>query len=465
MAIPEYGWLSLAPPALTIALALGTRRVLPALFAGVLASHTVLSAPNFATVPFVAIEQMLDTAANRDNLLLIVFSLMVGGLLQLIKQGRGFEAFASHVVRRGNGGRRTVFGLNWVIGCGMFLEGWSNVLINGAATSALYDRLGLSRLRLAYFTHTIGICIVSMAVMNGWGAFYVGLLNVQGVERPLAFIVESLPFMIYQGVSLLLVAVVMASGLAFGPLRRFEAEARARGLAAPESRATEPNVGGVTPRVVFMLLPLGVLLVTVFGALYFTGGRNLLAGDAGLSITYAVAAASAVAAGLLLAFKVMRAAEVEKHFIAGMAKFLDVGILIVLALSLGELTRALGTGPFVAQLLTGALPLFIVPALIFVAGAVMSFATGTSYGTFSIMIPIALPLAAATGLDAHLLFGACIAGGLFGDNTSPISDSTIVSAMGAEVRIVDHVATQLPFALVAGALTIIVFLVLGATVR
>lgn len=470
--IADHGWWSVAPPALTIALALGTRRVLPSLLAGVLASHAVLLGTRFYAAPFEAVEQMVATTANRDNLILIAFSVMVGGLLQLIRAGRGFEGFAAWVDRLAGGaaGIGTAYGLNWVIGFGLFLDTWSNVLVSGATTAPLYDRRRFSRLRLAYFIHTIGICIVSASVLNGWGAFYIGLLNAQHVAQPLAFIVETLPLLAYHWISLALVIVVMATGWTLGPLRRFEAELAAG--TGPGGRRVEGASGAVDvvdtaasvppSRAVFLLLPVAVLLATVFGTLWVTGGGDVLKGDSSLAILFAILLSSTAAGVLLLTHGLQGPVQIEETFVAGMARFVDVGLLIVLALSVGELTRSLGTGHFVAALVSDTLPGWSLPALVFVVGAVMSFATGTSYGTFSIMLPIALPLSAAAHLDPHLMFAAVLCGGLWGDNTSPISDTTIMSSLGAEVRVIDHVATQLPYAALAGGLAFVAFLVMGA---
>lgn len=455
--------LSLLPPLVTIALAFVTKRVLPSLGIGVLVSHVLLAWPRPWLAPANAIGQLLDVATDRGNLVLIVFSLAVGGLLQLIRAGRGFDGFTQMLDQgRGRLSRRTAFGLTWAIGAGMFLDGWSNVLVNGATSGALYDRLHMSRLRMAYFIHTIGICVVAMATINGWGAFYMGLLRAQHVERPLSFVLSSVPFMVYGWASLAFVVVVMATGLTIGPMRRFEGVAGGgRSTPADESPATGDASPEVPPRASILVLPLVTLFLVVFAALYATGGGNLLVGDGGLSILYGVLAASLVAAGLLLRHGVLGAMAVEEQFVAGMARFFDVGLLVVLALALGDLTRQLGTGSFMATMATGALPAFTLPALVFVLGAVMAFATGTSWGTYSIMLPIALQLGHAVGLDPRLMFGACISGGLWGDNCSPISDTTIMTTIGAEVAIVDHVATQLPYALISGAVTLAIFLVLG----
>ena len=202
--------------------------------------------------------------------------------------------------------------------------------------------------------------------------------------------------------------------------------------------------------------------MTVLASLYVTGGGEITRGDGSKSVLYAVAFSLAVTSLVLLARREYGFLEIEDRILAGMSEFFPVGILIVFALSLGDLTQQLGTGLFITGFVGDFLPQGALPALVFLLGAGMSFATGTSYGTFSIMVPIALPLAAATGISPELMFGAVIAGGLFGDNCSPISDSTIVTCIGAEVKIIDHVTTQLPYALLSAAITAAVFLLLGA---
>ncbi len=462
----EYGAISVVPPAITILLALTTRRVLPSLFAGMIVANLVLSDSIWAA-PFETIRHMISIATDTGNFILIAFSLMVGGLLKLIGDGQGFRAFAARAWGFGSGlSRKKAYGLTAAIGSSMFLEVWSNVLVNGATNAPLYDRLGVSRVRLAYFAHAISVSVVSVLVINSWGAFYMGLLNAQGVEEPFSFVVASLPYFLFSWITLIIVLVVMITGWTFGPMGKFEKAAKEHAARIPEAAnhasETADDEGDVQPRIIYMLLPLGVLLATVFVSLYLTGDGDILNGDGGLSILYAVAASSAVAAVLLIVIGKKSFVQVEESYVEGMAKFMNVGILIVFALSLGDLTKMLETGVYLSQLVDGSLPVLILPAMVFLLGAVMSFSTGTSYGTFSIMLPIALPLAAASGLDPHLMFGACIAGGLFGDNTSPISDTTIMTSLATEVPILDHVATQMPYALLAGGLTIVSFLVLGA---
>lgn len=456
-----FGWLSLVPPALAIGVALATKRVLMSLLAGVLCAVAFLHSSELHTTPARALDYLVTTATNPGNLRLVLFSVLVGGLLRLMKDSRAFDSLTLLLQRRRRSyGRRTAFGLTWLFGGVLILETWSNVLINGATMGSLYDRLRIARVRLAYFIHTIGINVVALVLVNSWGAFYLALVQGQNVPRPLDFLIAAMPYALYCWVSLIVVAVVMATNVTIGPMRHFDVAA---GPTTGSSVASQDRSGdGPTPRLRHMFIPIASLMGITLWSLWVTGNGDITAGDGSASILYAVVGTIVITGVLLRLDRVFRSQEIEKKIIAGSAEFLDVGFLIVLALALGKLTQALGTGPFVAQLLQSSLPVALIPALVFLLGAVMSFATGTSYGTFSIMVPIALPIGAATGIPPELLFGACIAGGVFGDNTSPISDTTIVSSVAANTSVIDHARTQLPFALIAAAISFVGYLLLGA---
>jgi len=428
---------------------------------GVLSSLIILNWDRPYLAPFATLEHMVVIAGEPDNLKIIFFSLMMGGFLKLIKDANGFKAFAHTIERRGNKlNRKNAFSITSVLGVSLFLEGWSNLLINSTVVGPLYDRLRISRQRMAYFVHTIGCCVVAMVPINGWAAFYMGLLRSQGVEQPFEFLLGSIPFMLYCWISLVLVFVVMATGLTIGPMNRFEKHiSRAALGGGPTGEGELEN--STRPRLIYMVAPILTLVIGVMVSLYLTGNGSIAQGKGASSILYGVMLGSIMIAGLLLFYGVYSVIEIEQRYVRGMADFFEVAILLVLALTLGDLCKALGTGEFVGQLAQGALPIELMPALIFALGAGISFATGTSYGTFSILTPIAIPLALATSIDPTLMFGACIAGGLFGDNCSPISDSTIITSVGAKISVIDHVSTQLPYALLAGSVTLIGFVLLG----
>ena len=161
-----------------------------------------------------------------------------------------------------------------------------------------------------------------------------------------------------------------------------------------------------------MIVPILTLIIGVMTSLYFTGGGSIIRGSGSTSIFYGIMLGSAAIAGLLMFYKVFSFVEIEKRYFKGMAEFFEIAVLLVLALALGSLCKEMGTGVFFSQIAQGALPIELMPALVFLLGVVMSFSTGTSYGTFSLLTPIAIPLAMATGMDPALMFGACIAGGL-----------------------------------------------------
>ena len=219
----SIGWLSLLPPILAISFALWMKRVIPALFLGVLSAQLVLNLDRFYLAPFTTLDHLVNIATDSGNLKIIFFSLMMGGFLKLIKDANGFKAFAHAVENHNrNFGPKTAYTATSAIGVTLFLEGWSNLLINSTVVGSLYDRLKISRQRMAYFVHTLGACVVAMVPINGWAAFYMGLLRGQGIENPFEFLLNAIPFMLYCWVSIALVFFVMATGLTIGPLKKFE---------------------------------------------------------------------------------------------------------------------------------------------------------------------------------------------------------------------------------------------------
>ncbi len=462
----DLGWLSLIPPLIAIGLAFLTKRIISSLLAGVVAAVTLLHIHEPWLAPFRTLDYMAKVASDTGNLELIAFSLVVGSLLKLIRDANGFAAFAHAIEHlRKNYGRGTVFGLTFTLSSVVFLECWSNILISGTTMAPLYDRLGISRQRLAYFVHTIGLNTVAMIVINGWGAFYMSVLKAQNVAHPFSLIVGALPFNLYSWISLALVVVVMVTGLTIGPMKAFEAVARegaAKSIDSDQLTDTAPEVPAVKPKLSYLVLPVATLIVTMVSSLYITGHGDLTQGEGAASIFYAVTLATGVIAVQLLIDRVYSFVQIEEKILEGMREFFDVSLLIVIALSLGGLCKEIGTGAFIAQIAQHALPTVLVPSVIFGLGSVMSFATGTSYGTLAIMVPIVLPMSAATGLAPELLFAACLSGAIFGDNTSPINDNSIITSMATGATVLEHVRTQMPYALIAASLSAVGFVAVTA---
>ncbi len=463
-----YGILALVPPVIAIGLAFWKKQLLASLFLGIWLGEVLIARGNILSGFVKTVDRALNVTRAPGNLEIIAFSVIIGGFLAIIRESGGFQGFVNWAERRRLSGRGPVFAFTFLIGLGMFIENYSNILINGSTMRPLYDKLKISRERLGYFAHTTSINVVALAVINSWGAFYMSLLQTQGVSQPLKVVVASLPYNFYCLASLVLIIIVMATGWTIGPMKAAEkaaAEAGGRKTAATEAGPSEigSSFKSVPARAFHMVFPIAVLLFTVLLSLYLTGQGHISRGDGASSILYGVIVAILATAGLLLAKKIFRFQELMDILYRGISELIPFGLLLVLALTLGDVCKALGTGSFLAGLAKENLPAAILPALIFGLSCVISFATGTSYGTFAIMIPIAIPMAQATGMALPLMFAACISGGVFGDNCSPISDTSIVTGISARIEVVDHTRTQIPYALVAASVAIILFIIAGLT--
>ena len=470
MPTPDPSWTSLLPPLIAIGLAIGTRQVYLSLAAGVWLGYTVLAGGNPAAGLGGAVEGLVAVLGDAGNARVLLFTLVIGALIATVEASGGVRGFVDGIERRGvvksaRGARM----LASLVGVVIFIESNITCLVAGAVSRPLFDRHKSSREMLAYLIDATSAPICVLIPLNAWGAYVLALLADQGIERPVALFVEAIPLNFYALAALLLALTVAWTGWAFGPMRRAEARAAEGRLfddgAAPsiDERALIPEpVGTVPPRAVNMLLPLGVLVAMMPLGLLVTGQGDLFDGSGSTSVLWAVLAGLATAWVLLLVQRGMTVTQLTETGLRGAGGMLGMALILLLALALGSITRELGAGPFVAELVAGALPPWLFLPLVFVVGAVVAFSTGTSWGTFAIMIPIAVPAAEAAGLPLAPFLAASLAGGIFGDHASPISDTTIMSSLAAATDHIAHVRTQLPYALLAGAVAVAGFAIVGA---
>jgi tetracycline resistance efflux pump len=447
--------LSIIPPVVALSIVMWKRQIIPALFIGGLSGAFILSGfnPGFF---FHYLNLILDVLGNRGSLELILFSLLIGGLIKGIEQNEGFSGFVALLGKHRKGNSKgSAFGLTWIIGAALFLENWSNILINGTTMGPIYRKLGINRAKLAYFIHTISINLVALVLINSWGAFYIFLLEGQNVGDSFLVVLKSVPLNFYCLISLMFVGIVMIFNLDIGPIRKYK---------DPEDIAPNPGdlYGSSENKSRLMIIPLVIMIVTLIGTLFVTGEGKITAGSGTTAVFYSVVTAI-IALFILLRFgsKVPFGKNLKTIY-NGVGDLIPLGMLLVFALTLGRICNDLGTGVYIAEFASDGLPHFAIPAVFFLIACIISFSTGTSYGTFSIMIPLAVPLATATGIDLSLIFAACISGGVFGDNCSPISDTSIVTGLAARIDVVDHIRTQIPYALISASFATILFLIAGA---
>jgi Na+/H+ antiporter NhaC len=334
----------------------------------------------------------------------------------------------------------------------------------------LFDRYKSSREKLAYIIDSTSAPICILVPMNAWGAYNLGILEGLGVENALSVFLQSIVLNFYAIVAVLMTLLVILFGIDIGPMRKAEARTRGGLLLWPnatpmidEEVLSPPPLEGVQPRARNMLLPIATMVVFMPVALFITGGGDLLAGSGSTSVLWSVLFGLGVAWVMLKAQGIFTIDQLVKVGLKGAGALVPLALILLLALALGDVIEALGTGVYVAQVTAGTMPNFVYLPLVFTVASGIAFATGTSWGTFAIMLPIAVPAAATLGLPLAPFVAASLAGGVFGDHCSPISDTTIISSMAAATDHIDHVRTQLPYALIGGAIATVCFGILGAT--
>lgn len=450
-------WLSVLPPLVAIAVVLWRREVILALVLAVFTSELLLQSGFLTGVGAAGIATLERTAAvfgDADNARILLFSIMIGALIAYMRQSGGITALVDTLVNSGiaSNSRRTSL-LTSGVGVAVFVESNLSVLTAGILSRGLFDRFGMSRARLAYIIDSTSAPICILILLNGWGAYILALLGQYEFEQSAAEILwGTVHLNFYALVTLLIVFLTAWTGRVFGPLARSEIRAHEAEAARHEVEPSHPA---------FMVLPLAVMIVSMIGFMYWTGNGRLAEGSGSRSVLYAVALACLVAYGMMLASRRFNHIELVKIGFDGMAELLPLVTIVLFSLALGASLRELGTGVFIAGLAGDALPGFLVAPMLFLAGALISFSTGTSWGTFAILIPIGMPMASALGLPPSLLLAAILGGGVFGDHCSPISDTTAVSAIASGCDLLEHVRTQLPYALAGGVVAFLLYLAVG----
>jgi Na+/H+ antiporter NhaC len=451
------GWLSVLPPLVAIAVVLWRREVILALVLAVFTSEWLLQVGGWAGGGLAALATLERTAAvfgDPDNARLLLFSIMIGALLAYMRESGGVSALVEALVGRGIArNARQASLLTTGVGAVVFVESNLSVLTAGILSRGLFDRFGLSRAKLAYLVDSTAAPVCILVLLNGWGAFVLALLSGYTFDVPAAQVLwGSVPLNFYALVTLAIVVATAWTGRTFGPLARSEARAHdGETLAHP----VPPS------RPVFMWLPLAVMIGGMVGFMLWTGGGVLAQGSGSRSVLYAVALACLTAYGMMLASRRFSHQDLVRIGFDGMAELLPLVTIVLLSLALGASLKDLGTGTFIAGLAGEFMPRQLIVPMLFLSGALISFSTGTSWGTFAILVPIGMPLVPALDLPPSLVLAAILGGGVFGDHCSPISDTTCVSAIASGCDLLEHVRTQLPYALTAGGITLLLYLAVG----
>lgn len=471
-------WIVLLPPIVAIVLALWSKEVYLSLLTGLWLGTTILVGGN----PVLGLRELLDQLVlvfqDASNTRILLFSMLVGGLIALVQASGGVAGFIAWAQRRGWGQtRRGAELLAWGIGMVIFVESSITCLIVGAVNRPLFDRLRIPREKLAWYADATSAPVCMSIPLNGWGAYVLGLLAAQGISAgAVGLLAESLLFNFYAILAIVFSLLTALTGWRFGSMKTAEIRAETTGALLREGATplVADEVVGLEPmerapsRASNLLVPIAVMIGMIVVGLYVTGDGQMMQGSGSTSALWAVCAA--VAVGMIMVAlpgsgsdgkALMSPVESMALVLKGSGGMVGMVLLVALAFALGQVSRALEMGPYVVGLLGDGWPVFWLPGLMFVVTCFVSFTLGSSWTGFAILIPIALPLAEGVGLPMPLMLGAVLAGGVFGDHASPLSDTSLIASMSAASDHVDHINTQLPYTLALAGVSFIGFIIAG----
>lgn len=496
----NLGILTLIPPIVAIILSFVTKNVVISLFLGALSGCFILQITNqnffyaiiHSFLDFVHI--CLNSLADPWNAGILLQVLVIGGVINLVSKMGGARAVAEALAKKAKTPRSTQI-VTWLLGICVFFDDYANSLIVGPIMKPVADKMKVSRERLAFIIDATAAPIAGIAVISTWVGLEVGLINDAFTsigENVDAFgiFLQTIPYRFYNILILIFVLITVLLLKEFGPMRKAEIMAR-----KGENKLSDINLGkkeledaevkpGVKLSIWNAIIPIGTLIISALLSFYYSGYSAIMAGediivkemiinspfsfssiqqtfsnaDASVALFQSALFASIVTIALAVGKKIFTITEAIDVWIDGMKGLIITGVILLLAWSLSSVIKELGTAGFLVNLLSDKLPKFLLPSTIFILGAVISFATGTAYGTMGILMPLAIPLANAINPDMTFIImstSAVLTGAIFGDHCSPISDTTILSSMGAGCNHIEHVRTQMWYSIFVAIITVL----------
>ena len=463
----DYGILSILPPALSIALAIYTRNIIFSLATGAFSGALILVDFN----PLMAFAEILENHAFEQlavpsNTQVMVVMFTIGGFIHMLDKSGGSRAFAGVMVKFIGSPVKAQMA-SWMTGLSVFFTDSGNALIVGPLFKPVFRELKICREKLAYIVDTTAAPLSILIPFVGWGVYIMSLIeNAYGTigleDEPFAVLLSVWPYQFYAFLALFSIPMILSTGKDFGPMVRAQNRYNQQLRDGTIEEDVEEAAPKETPKLSTVLLPLSVMFATMviyMGYFAYMEGVKSVHVRAGICLSYLLA--SFACAYLMNKNQNKPYTESLDLFFEGMQKLVFMCMVLVLAWTLSSLCKELQTGAYLATLIGDKIQPSFFPLIVFFLGAIMSFATGSSYGTFAILMIIVIPIAHTLGAPMVLTIAAVLSGGLFGDHTSPISDTTVLASMAAGCAHIDHVSTQLTYALLNGVMTMLAFVVAG----
>lgn len=497
----EFGIFTLIPPIVAILLAFITKNVVISLFIGVLSGGFILNLTGFnvfgaLTQAFLDfINRALNSLADPWNAGIVMQVLVIGGVINLVAKMGGAKAIAEALAKKAKTAKSAQL-ITWFLGICVFFDDYANSLIVGPIMRPVADKMKISRERLAFIIDATAAPIAGLAIISTWIGLEVSLISEGfqsiGVEASgFGVFLQTIPYRFYNILILAFIVITIITLREFGPMRKAEISARKlKDLTNEEVAVTSSHMDELEPKegvklsIWNAIVPIGALIISAIVAFYYSGYSTIMAGDdtaiqaiitnsplsfkailevfaasdASIALLQSALFSTVVAIVMAVWKKIFTISEAIEVWIDGMKGLIITGVILILAWSLGSVIKELGAAEYLVEALNGAIPAFLLPSLIFILGAIISFSTGSAYGTMSILMPLAIPLAYKINPEMSFVIvstSAVLTGAIFGDHCSPISDTTILSSMGAGCSHIDHVKTQMWYALFVAAITIL----------
>ena len=494
----DYGWISILPPVLAIVIAIWRKQVYLSLLFGIFFAWLIIDHWHIWDSFLDTIDALVNVFHEAGNTRTIMFSALVGALILMVQKSGGVQGFVNlmdKILKKLDSKdpetkRKFVQFLAWFTGVLVFVETSISSLTVGTIFRPVFDKLKIPREKLAYIADSSSAPMSILFPLNAWGAFIMIELVKVGFANPLQVLFKSMIYNFYPIFALIMVPVLIFTGIDFGPMLKAEERTRKTGKllndnAKPmmsDTLVKAKPLKKTKHRAYNMIIPIATMVLMMPVMMSYTGwdkGMALLQtmhkepsifnkilfslarGSGSTSVLVAVIIAILTGYVLYRIQGIIKTNQMIDIVLKGISELMPLALLMLLAFAIGAVTLELKTGQYIASVTKDWLSPGLLPFLIFIISGFIAFSTGTSWGTFAIMIPIAVPMAQNMGADVYMSIAAALGGGVFGDHSSPISDTTIISSMASASDHIDHVKTQLPYALTAGALAALFYLVLG----
>ncbi len=468
---------ALVPPVIAIVLALITKEVYSSLIIGIVAGGFIFAGGNFETaVNHVLFDGFVASLSDSYNMGILVFLVLLGMLVSLMNKAGGSAAFgrwaSKHIKTRVGAQLATI-----LLGCLIFIDDYFNCLTVGSVMRPVADEKKVSRAKLSYLIDATAGPVCIIAPISSWAAAVAGFARGAGAESGISLFIQAIPYNFYALFTILMMVILAVTKLDYGPMKLHEMNALEKGdlFTTGDKVVNDDVAANPKGKVIDLVLPVVVLIITcVIGMIYsggFFDGTSFIEAFSNSDASVGLVIGSAIAIVFAVIYFLIRRVISFKDIMAslpdGFKAMVPAILILTCAWTLKAMTDSLGAKIYISQLVEGSAGAFqaLLPAIIFLIAVGLSFATGTSWGTFGILIPIVLSVFEATNPLTIVAISACMAGAVCGDHCSPISDTTIMASAGAQCNHINHVSTQLPYALTVAGISFVTYIAAGFLAR